>query len=409
MQDMVVYVHVPFCSSKCHFCSWTSAIPSSELVNKKTHSAEYTTAVVTQLLRFGASVNTNAGMRLIYFGGGTPSLLEAKDLAAILEAIHEVFKRNDNFRDITIEVAPETVDLDKLREMRAAGFTRISFGFQSLNELRVRQIARAHTPAQAVRAFDMARQAGFDNINIDLMLGFPDETDEEWNESLTRALSLSPDHLSLYVYKMVPSTVMAKQIEQGTKKATPRAVSVRRYLEASHRLSSAGYTEYMFQLFARDDKRCFCDQSYFNHEADHIGFGAGAHSIVNGYLMGHSPDYGAYLRRPQFGYRTPVANSPTVIHTKLFEMLHTDSGIDPERFEQRMRISLDEARRRYVHIDTLLEELRSGGVVPDSVGRISFRSKQERAVWLCKQPKVYESYEDQIPTNQIVQLSAVPS
>jgi putative oxygen-independent coproporphyrinogen III oxidase len=407
MQDhLVIYVHVPFCSSKCHFCSWTSAIPASELVNKKAHSSDYKTAVVRQLKSFGAAVKSEASMRLIYFGGGTPSLLESRDLADILETIHAVFKSDGSFQDTTIEIAPETVDLDKLRDLRAAGFTRISFGFQSLNEQRVRQIARAHSTTQAVRAFEMARQAGFDNINIDLMLGFPDETDKEWNESLASALSLSPDHLSLYVYKMVPETVMARQIEQGITKATPTAVSIRRYLDASDRLAATGYHEYMFQLFARDGKHCFCDQSYFNQAADHVGFGAGAHSLLKGYVMGHSPDYSSYLRQPQFEYRFPIGDAPSIILTKLFEMLHTDRGIDRAQFERRMRISTDEAERRYSLIGTFFEDLARGGATDDAAGCISFRNKQERAAWLCRQPQRYDTSLVPAPADNIVNISA---
>ena len=407
MQDhLVVYVHVPFCSSKCHFCSWTSAIPSSELVNKKAHSSDYKVAVVRQLRSFGAALKSEASMRLIYFGGGTPSLLESRDLADILETIHSVFKSEEGFQDTTLEVAPETVDLDKLRDLRAAGFTRISFGFQSLDKQRVRKIGRAHSSSEAIQAFEMARKAGFDNINIDLMLGFPDETDKEWEDSLTSALSLSPDHLSLYVYKMIPMTVMAKQIYQGITKATPTAVSVRRYLDASARLSAAGYDEYMFQLFARGGKRCYCDQSYFSQAADHIGFGAGAHSLFKGHVLGHSPDYSSYLREPQFEYRFPIADSPGIILTKLFEMLHTDHGIDEATFQRRMRISTDEAKRRYTPISAFFEDLALGGGTRDSAGRISFRNNSERAAWLCRQPQNYEASASSAGENKVVQISA---
>jgi putative oxygen-independent coproporphyrinogen III oxidase len=406
MQDLIVYVHVPFCSSKCHFCSWTSPIPTSELVNKKAHSSEYKTAVVRQLKDFGTAVETGAAMRLIYFGGGTPSLMEAGDLGGILESIHSVFRSNEAFQDTTIEIAPETVNLDKLRDLRAAGFTRVSFGFQSLDEQRVRQIGRAHSATQAVQAFGMAREAGFDNINIDLMLGFPDETDREWEDSLTRALSLSPNHLSLYIYKMIPGTVMATQIERATRKATPTPVAVRRYLDAADRLTAAGYHEYMFQLFARDGKRCFCDQSYFNLDADHVGFGAGAHSLLNGHLMGHSPDLGSYLRRPRFQYRVPIADSANVLQTKLHEMLHTDGGIDPARVEKRLQISLTEARRRYGQIDAFFEDLMRSGATSDAQGCFLFRNKQDRAAWLGRQPQHYDVPEHEAPPENTLQIAA---
>jgi oxygen-independent coproporphyrinogen-3 oxidase len=329
-------------------------------------------------------------MRVIYFGGGTPSLLESKDLANILAKIHSVFRPTSDFLDTTIEIAPETVDLEKLRELRAAGFTRISFGFQSLNEKRVRKIGRAHSSSQAIEAFAMARQAGFDNINIDLMLGFPDETDQEWEDSLASALALSPDHLSLYTYKAIPGTVMEKQITLGYGIATPTAIAVRRYLDACSRLASAGYQEYMFQLFAREGKRCFCDQSYFSQAADHIGFGAGAHSLVQGYVMGHSPDYSSYLAEPGFGYRFKVRDSPGILLTKLFEMLHTDRGIDEATFLRQMRISTEEARSRYRSIGAFFEDLESCGAVRGSEGRVMFPNKEVRAAWLCRQPQNYE-------------------
>lgn len=406
MEDLIVYVHVPFCSSKCHFCSWTSPISAAELVRNRAHGSEYAAAVIRQLKRFQSAVKSESTMRVIYFGGGTPSLLESGDLGNILEAIHGVFRPTESFGDTTIEIAPETVHLDKLRDLRAAGFTRISFGFQSLNEKRLRHIARAHSAGQAVQAFEMARKAGFENVNIDLMLGFPDETDEEWEETFNRALALGPDHLSLYIYKKIFGTVMAKQIDQGSAKATPTSVAVRRYLDASERLVAAGYREYVFQLFAREGKHCFCDESYFRLDADHIGFGAGAHSLFQGYLMGHSPDLASYLQRPQFEYRIPISDSPNVIQTKLFEMLHTDEGIDPAKVERRLRVSLPEAKRRHTQVRAFFEDLMSSGPRTDAEGRISFPDRQQRAMWLGRQPRRYDAVEAAPVAREFVRIAA---
>jgi putative oxygen-independent coproporphyrinogen III oxidase len=406
-EGLIVYVHVPFCSSKCHFCYWTSPVPTSELVRNDKHSADYAIAVVRQVRELRPQFKGSPAMRLIYFGGGTPSLMEARDLAAILDAVHQEFPKHTEFGDTTLEVAPETVHLEKLRDLRAAGFNRLSFGFQSLNASRVRHIGRAHSADEAINAFQMARKAGFSNLNIDLILGFPDETDEEWRETLDKALELSPDHLSIYVYKVVPGTVMARQLERGESQPTPHPVAVRRYLEARDRITSLGYQEYMFQMFAREDKRCFCDQDYFTQDCDFVGFGAGGHSLLGGHLMGHSPNLSSYLQQPGFDFRYPIANSADAIHYKLIEMLHTDGGIDPVRFQRRFRLSLSDARQRHPQVEAFLAILEAGDLAPGSNGGWRFRDSRERARWLSTQPQRVETSSTTAEASNVVQIAAV--
>lgn len=391
-QELLVYVHVPFCSSKCHFCYWTSPIPAAELVRNKAYSAQYRDAVLRQIRSVGTRGSLSSRpVRLIYFGGGTPSLLEVSDLEAILSEIHGAFRFTDSFRDTTIEISPETVDLERLCGLRAAGFTRISFGFQSLHPERLRKLGRAHSIGQALQAFENGRAAGFDNINIDLMLGFPGETQEEFDESFQQTLALSPDHISLYIYRPVPNTVMARQIDSGITVATPPEVAANRYLEARKRLADMGYREYIFQLFSKNGKRCFCDQSYFHVDVDHIGFGAGAHSLLNGKVMGHSPDLSSYLESPRFDYEFPASSAPNLIQAKLFEMLHTDDGINLARVQERFGMSFSDMLSRHEEIAAFYSDIREHGVDQDALGNLAFVDRDSRAMWLANPPKQYKS------------------
>src|ERR1035441_9371400 len=143
LKNVILYVHVPFCSSKCHFCSWVSPIPTTQLVKSRSHYEDYTRAVVREIESSARSLSkSNLESKLVYFGGGTPSLLSANELGQILDALFRAFPRNIEFQDVTIEVSPHTATREQLEGLLRAGFTRISFGAQSFNKERVRMLGR---------------------------------------------------------------------------------------------------------------------------------------------------------------------------------------------------------------------------------------------------------------------------
>jgi oxygen-independent coproporphyrinogen-3 oxidase len=387
MQDVILYVHVPFCSSKCHFCSWVSPIPTTELVKAKHRFGEYATAVIDEIRRTGSRLGRAAVRpKLAYFGGGTPSLLDAGDLAAILRELFRYFPKDDSFLDTTIEMSPDTVTPQKLDILRAAGFNRISFGVQSFNETRARTIGRAHSPLRAIEAFEQARRAGWDDINIDVMIGFPEETETEFVDNVKTALMLEPDHLSIYVYKKCNGTVMARMIDSGKLIPCPKPVVLDRYHRASALLDQAGYSEYMFQLFGRPGKRCNIDYHYFHCHYDYLGFGQGAHSLASGKSYAHSQTLTHYLRQPGHNESVQAADSGTLLETKLFEMLHTEEGFNFQQFTDRLRTTPDEARERSPRFRRAYDCFVENGEVERTATGLRFGSRRAQVEWLSLPP-----------------------
>ncbi len=211
---LMIYVHIPFCTSKCHFCDWVQPIPTSELLLKPRDSLRqrYIAALVREIRARGATL-TAAGYvpYVMYWGGGTASSLDAGESELVMSAIADSFEL-DSLAEATIECSPETISLEKLRHFRQLGFDRFSSGVQSLHPLRLKQLGRAHDPNQARTPVAWARDAGFEHVNIDLMCGFPDETTAEVEGSVESALALPLTQLSVYAFRPTPGTLIRRRM-----------------------------------------------------------------------------------------------------------------------------------------------------------------------------------------------------
>ena len=404
MRELIFYVHVPFCSTKCHFCSWVSPIPTSDLVKSRARFGEYAAAVRKEIAITRRQLGTaEVRSKLLYFGGGTPSLLDPQDLVAIRHAILAQFPAGDGYVDTTLELSPDTVTPEQLRILRDGGFDRLSFGVQSFNAERARSLGRAHTPEQAIAAVAMARAAGFDNINIDLMIGFPDETEAEYLDSVATALRVAPDHISVYIYKKVEGTVLARQIDSGKRQSCPQDEAVRRYERVAGLLADAGYDEYMFQLFGRNGKRCYIDYHYFNLDYDYIGFGQGAHTLLNGKSYNHAQTLDEYLRRPGPNLVEPIADVESQLETKFFEMMHTDGGLNFERFERVTRLSFPEAVRRYPRLQRAVAGVLETSGAEHTGQALRFVERTASVKWLALPPHWARDYQPK----RVIPIAAV--
>jgi len=386
MTDFFLYLHIPFCSSKCHFCNWVVDISAHQLTKSQPLYEEYTSAVLRQIDFYSKALAQQATrVKAIYFGGGTPTALAARELETLLSAAVSRFNRSEGFSGVTIEISPESVDAAKLNHLRHAGFDRLSIGVQSFDNDRLRRMGRAHSREVTVRAFNEARQAGFENINLDLMLGMPGETFREWEETLGEGLSLNPDHLSLYVYRQIPGTVLAGSLDKGRCQPVPPAEVAERYLWASDLLSGMGYREYMFQLFEKGGKKCDCDLWSFNLQCDYLGFGAGAHSLMSRQLFGHSSDLHKYLAEPtRPGYAGPVRSAEGVLATKVYHLLHTASGVHYETFNAQLGISFEQACKQVPRVRDIYHDLKSKNLTEERADGFRFRDRETKVRWLCE-------------------------
>ena len=233
-----LYVHVPFCARKCSYCAFYSEASSGELIER------YVQAVIRELELVAADLRP----RTIYFGGGTPSLLSLRQWERILSAMDRL--RLGEAGEWTVECNPATVSGDKAKLLRSGGVNRISMGVQSLNEALLDRLGRVHTRQMAFKSFDILRQAGFNNLNLDLMFAIPGQTLEVWRETLDEAIAMGSEHLSSYEVIYEEDTPLYEQLQAG-KADADEDLACAMYEELVERASSAGFQQYEVANFAR--------------------------------------------------------------------------------------------------------------------------------------------------------------
>jgi putative oxygen-independent coproporphyrinogen III oxidase len=294
-----VYVHVPFCLTRCGYCDFNT-YTATELGSGA--SRESYAALAISELRLAAKVLAGrAGpVQTVFFGGGTPTLLPPGDLIAILRAIDAELGLADDV-EVTTEANPETVDQPALAALRAGGFTRISLGMQSAVPHVLAVLDRVHQPGRPEQCVAWARSAGFGQVSLDLIYGTPGETDADWRTSLDRALSAGPDHVSAYSLIVEEGTRLAARIRRGELPMPDDDVLADRYLIADDRLGASGFRWYEVSNWAaRDDARCRHNELYWTG-GDWWGIGPGAHSHVGGTRWWNVRHPAAYAQRISAG------------------------------------------------------------------------------------------------------------
>ncbi len=293
-----VYVHVPWCTSRCGYCDFNTYVPG------RLAGASPATYVDTALAEIALMPARRPDT--VFFGGGTPTLLEAGDLGRVLAALDPL-----PGAEVTIEANPETVDERKLSALRAAGFTRVSIGMQSVRAHVLTTLERAHTPGAATRAARAARRAGFAHVSLDLIYGTPGETDGDWRASLEAAVAAGPDHVSAYALSLEPGTRLARQVRAGLVPIPDEDGLARRYEIADAALGDAGYEWYEISNWARTPAaRCRHNLAYW-HDGDWWAIGPGAHGHVGGTRFWTHKHPAQHARAVHAGER-PIAGSETL-------------------------------------------------------------------------------------------------
>jgi oxygen-independent coproporphyrinogen-3 oxidase len=337
---LLVYVNVPFCNSKCHFCDWVVKVPVGDLrlTAKSQPRINYLDAIGTQVIAHAPGL-CDDGYRpsIMYWGGGTASILEHEEI----ERLHAVLAQNldlSGLAEATIEGSPESLDPAKLRLFRDVGFNRVSIGVQAFEDRRLRQIGRSHSAEQALASVEAAHAAGFDNINIDLIVGFPDQELDEVERTLRRAVTLPVNHFSVYPYRASPGTVLRKQINRGQRELNMRR-QLRAYRLASDILEDKGHREYAMSYFG--SPRCQSDDAYYRLTMDWIGFGSGANSLLRKrYLSNKQGLLHRFNAAPtEFDVDVPAASTWLTMYL-LAQALTTTEGIDAANFEARTGVPL---------------------------------------------------------------------
>mgnify|MGYP001638167474 FL=1 len=273
-QDFGLYIHVPFCSSRCGYCDFNTYTPG-ELGGDLT--AAYLDALECELGMAAQQVGRPA--QTVFIGGGTPSMLGAEGLSRILARVKETFGLAPG-AEVTTESNPESTDPRYFEQLREAGFTRISLGMQSASDSVLRVLERAHTPGRAFDAAREARAAGFEHVNLDMIYGTPTETDDDVRLTLDRVLETGVDHVSAYSLIVEDGTRMARKVKKGILPAPDEDVLARRYEAVSATLEAEGFEWYEVSNWAKPGGECEHNRIYWV-DGNWWGAGPGAHSHLN--------------------------------------------------------------------------------------------------------------------------------
>lgn len=346
-----LYIHIPFCTRACPYCDF-----SFELLKD---------GRVDHLL---AALEKEAGRRgrespwsghvidTVFLGGGTPTCLTDPQLERAIGMIHDHF-RVDPRAEITVEANPETIRIAKLRRLRRLGVNRISIGVQSFSDDTLRNLGRSHSADQAARAIALARDAGFERINIDLMFGAPGQAPSEWEDTLDQAVRHDPDHVSIYGLTIEPGTRFARMEKEGLLDLPDEDRHVGYYYRALDRLTGAGYRHYEVSNMAKPGAECRHNLSCWNG-GDYLGLGPSAHSHARGRRTANARGLAGYLSAmEEQGEAVDMDETLSVderIHEYILLGLRSIEGMDTRAFRDRYG---DEAMgRRKTAIRTLAGE-----------------------------------------------------
>ncbi len=266
-----LYLHVPFCSAICNYCNFNRGLLDPGL------KARYVRAIEAEI-RAASAAASGRPADTIYFGGGTPSLLEPAEIGALIAACRDAYAVEPD-AEITIEANPETVTTARLAAYRASGVNRVSFGVQSFRDEELRRLGRIHDAARATEAVREARTAGFDNISLDLMLWLPAQTRAHLDESLSALIDVHPEHASLYLLELYPNAPLREEMARGGWSLAPDEDAAEMYLGAMARLEGSGYEQYEISNVAQPGRRSRHNMKYWT-DGEWVGFGCGAHSTV---------------------------------------------------------------------------------------------------------------------------------
>ena len=267
-KEIGVYVHIPFCKRKCYYCDFISFCEKDELQEK------YINTVIQEIEDF-FNLNKNVKIKTICIGGGTPSFIDGKYIEKIMNTFNK-----EGVVEATIEVNPGSASLEKLKKYKECGINRLSIGLQSTEDRLLKKIGRIHNYNDFLATYNLAREVGFDNINVDLMIGLPGQTIEDVKSSLNKVINLNPSHISVYSLIVEENTIIYNLIEQNKIVLPDEELERNMYWYVKNYLELGGYEHYEISNFAKNGKKSLHNLDCWNQK-EYVGFGVSAHSYLN--------------------------------------------------------------------------------------------------------------------------------
>ena len=269
MKTAGIYIHIPFCKSKCNYCDYYS------LEKREKDIPGFVEMLMREIEFTAKDHNKDWIFNTIYFGGGSPALLSSKSIHDILHQLIYQFNTAENI-EVTLEVNPDETTGDNLLSLKNSGVNRLSLGFQSLNEGLLHTLSRTHNPDDCITIYNDSRKAGFDNISIDMLYNIPGQSIENWLKDLTIVSTLKPDHIAIYPLTLEEGTVLFQQMNSGKISLVPEKTELQMFTQGSQFLTDSGFTQYEVAHFSKMGKECQHNQHYWNLEP-YLAFGPSAH------------------------------------------------------------------------------------------------------------------------------------
>ena len=351
-----LYIHIPFCETKCSYCDFNTYAGIENLL------AQYIDSICKEIKLWG-SVIPNAHISTIFFGGGTPSYIPANLLGQILNTIKNEMDTT-NCTEITIESNPNDLsEIKKLEYYLKIGINRISIGIQSFNDIHLKNIDRRHSSSEGIHAIKNAKSAGFENINIDLMFGLPNQTKHEWIQTLQVVPTIPIQHISMYCLTIEKNTPMFHQVNQGVLQMPDQDLAAEMYEIATDFMKQENFRNYEISNWAKNNKICEHNLAYWKNQ-QFIGIGPGAHSLLSSYRFSNIESPKKYIQKlksnPDFektqnNKQTDKDKFLTIPTTENYEKqdvktkmsdtmimgLRLDSGINLDEFEEKFQIKIE--------------------------------------------------------------------
>lgn len=287
--ELGIYIHMPFCKQKCYYCDFVS------YTNKELRIKEYIDCVIKEINSYELE---KYNVTTIYIGGGTPSFIDGYDIKRIIENIRNKLQNNNTKWEeieITIEVNPGTITAEKLRNYKEAGINRISVGLQATQDKLLKQIGRIHNYQDFLNTYKLLKQVGFENINVDLMIGLPNQHIKDLKESLEKIVDLNPTHISVYSLIVEEGTPINNLLEEGKIELPDEEQERRMYWYVKDFLELKGYNHYEISNFSKKGKESKHNMNCWNQE-QYIGIGAAAHSYLNDVRYSNTSNLEEYIK-----------------------------------------------------------------------------------------------------------------
>lgn len=355
MQFLCLYFHIPFCQERCTYCAFNIYTGLNHLIQPYVDALH-------QEIRWQAR---SEPVPAIYFGGGTPSLLTSTQVKSILTTIQDNFEILPNC-EITLEANPDTLTQQKLDEWRELGVNRLSLGMQSIHNTELTLFGRDHTQRETDHAIRMARQAGFDNLSLDLIYGVPHQTLERWCDTLAYAIGLTPEHFSLYSLQIESGTELARRIKYGELPMPDDDIAADMYDAATDMLAKAGIEQYEISSWGKPSRHNL--QYWYN--LPYLGLGAGAHGYANGVRTVN------VMRPEKYIERITSQSTPLIYPRTAANQSAENIGREEEMFETvilRLRLLKEGLPRGYF-------EQRFGEPLDSRYGNVIQKLKQQRLI-----------------------------